>query len=809
MQLRTWLLAVSVLGGALAAGAQEALKATVEEVQVVGGTTVSTDTVEYYLGISAGDEWSPESVKKNFHRFWDSGLVEDLKVEVEELGPGRVRVVVTVKERPKVSEFSFSGNKKMSNTSIREKLDTAGVTLKRNVPLKSSDLQRFKRAIEEEYAKEGYLSAIVNPVAEDVGPNLKKVTFNIDEGGKVRIGEITFEGNEVFSDRRLRRALKKLKERSLTYWFGKKLIWSKESWGEDAENLKKHYMNRGYKDILVGEPKVDLVARNPEGETQKDKKFRTHISIPVQEGGEFALGELKIAGASVFEAERLRKLYEEVKSGRRYKYSKIEAGNEAVRALYNSRGYIYAYTNQVLTDTPDKEGVTDVTINIYEGDRYKLGRLEFSGNTKTQEKVLRREFRLVEGEWMDMNLFRRSVFKVNQLGYFKLTEDPVEFKFDEANRLVNVTVKGQEVGRTDIQFGAGYSEIEHLFLQFMFNTRNFLGRGETLGAAVTSGRLADSYSISFSEPYFLDRRMVIGGSVYKSNYDLTESFSSPYERESKGGSIVWGVGVGMFGQFSTAYGYEDVFQRYSVSRYGAAGDPPTNPHRRPFDPPYKNMPDPELYYAVYRGVTSSFTPAFVLDSRDDPFDPNEGATLFARVRYAGGILGGDFYYIRPEIGFSYFHPLTRRYILAANFEAGMIDPFSDKTIPIYDRYRLGGERSLRGFEYYGVLPRTAEGSYFIDTFGVRIGGDRFLQLNLEYQIKLGGPIKLILFTDIGNTWHESQGWDFSLLRQSAGAELRIFLPIFQAPLRFIYGVNLDPFDDEKGSDFQFSIGTTF
>ncbi len=809
MQLRPWILAASVLGAALAASAQETMTATVEEVLVIGGTTVSTDTVEYYLGISTGDEWSPETVKKNFHRFWDSGLVEDLKVEVEELGPGRVKVVVTVKERPKVSEFSFSGNKKLSNTSIREKLDTAGVTLKRNVPLKSSDLQRFKRAIEEEYAKEGYLSAIVNPVAEDVGPNLKKVTFTIDEGGKVRIGEIAFEGNEVFSDGRLRGALKKLKERSFTYWFGKKLIWSKESWGEDAENLKKYYMNRGYKDILVGEPKVDLVARNPEGETQKEKKFRTHISIPVQEGREFQLGELKIAGASVFEAERLRKLFEEVKTGKKYKYSKIEAGNEAVRTLYNSRGYIYAYTNQVLSDSPDKEGVTDVTINIYEGDRYKLGRIEFSGNTKTQEKVLRREFRLVEGEWMDMNLFRRSVFKVNQLGYFKLTEDPVEFKFDEANRLVNVTVKGQEVGRTDIQFGAGYSEIEHLFLQFMFNTRNFLGRGETLGAAITSGKQADSYSISFSEPYFLDRRMVIGGSVYRSNYDLTESYSSPYERESKGGSIVWGVGVGMFGQFSTSYGYENVFQRYSVSRYGFAGDPPTTPHRRPFDPPYKNMPDPDLYYAEYRGVTSSITPAFVLDSRDDPFDPNSGASLFSRVRFAGGVLGGDFFYVRPELGFSYFYPLTRRYILAANFEAGLIDPFGGKDIPVYDRYRLGGERSLRGFEYYGVLPRRENGTYFLDEYGVRVGGDRYVQLNLEYQIKLGGPIKLILFSDIGNTWHEQQGWDFSLIRQSAGAELRIFLPIFQAPLRFIYGVNLDPFYDEQGSDFQFSIGTTF
>ncbi len=775
---------------------------TVKDVEVVGGTTIDAETVEYYLGVAAGDPFDEQTIRKNFRRFWESGLLEDLKVEVEKLPDGNVKLIVTVKERAKVSEYEFKGNKKLSTSTLKEKLDTTGISLRRNVPLRQSELNRIRRTLVEEYAKEGYLSASVEPVLESVGSNTVKVTFLIDEGAKVRIEEIRFEGNHVFSDARLRRAMKKIKERTWLRPWGKKIIWSQENWGEDSENLKKLYLNHGYKDVVIGEPRVELVAKNPNAPTQAKKKFVTVVTIPVQEGRQYRMASLKLEGATVFTEEKLRKLYE-VKLGEVYNYSQVEAGNEAVRNLYQSRGYIYAYTSQSLLAREGSDEV-DVVVHMYEGDRWRLGRLEFSGNTKTQDKVLRREFRLFEGDWMNMTAFKRSVFKVNQLGYFKLTEDPVAFDFDQERKLVNVTIKGQEVGRTDIQFGAGYSELDRFFVQFMFNTRNFLGRGESLGVAVQSGTRADTYSLSFTEPYFLDRRMFIGGSVYKTSYDLLSQ-----QRDAKGLSATLGVSVGDFGTFSLSYGYEDVFAKFAVVRTVPAGGEPRGPHRRPLPPPYPDVPAPALYFEEATGVTSAFTPAYGYDSRDDPFDPNEGVSTFTRIRTAGGFLGGDFNYVRPEAGFSLFKPLSRRVILAANLEGGWIRPFGGSRIPLYDRYFLGGERSLRGFSYYSVVPRKANGDFFLTPNGSRMGGDRYLQLNLEYQIKLGGPLKLIFFTDIGNTWHELQGWQLGLLRYSAGAELRITLPIFQAPLRFIYGVNLKPFPDEKRTDFQFSIGSTF
>jgi outer membrane protein insertion porin family len=790
--------------------AAETPKPIVGEIKIVGASTITEDTVEYYLGVAKGDAYDPEAIAKSFHRFWESGLVEDLKVEAEELAPGKVRLVVTVRERPKVTEWAFEGNKKVSTSTIRENLETANASLKRNVPLRTSEVQRLRQAIIEVYAKEGYASAVVNPVVSETGANQRKVTFQIDEGAKIKIGKIDFQGNKVYSDASLRRALKKIKEKSLFHMFGKKIIWSKENWGEDSENLKKFYMNHGYKDIVVGEPKVELIARKPQGRTQKEKNYRMVVVVPVEEGKQFRMGSLSIKGNSVFPSESLRKLYE-VKSGKTYNYSKVEEGNEALRTLYQSRGYIYAYTNQSLVVRKDQPDTVDVVVELLEGDRFRLGRLEFVGNTKTQDKVLRRELRLIEGDWMNMSLFKRSMFKVNQLGYFKLKDDPVEFKFDEPNKRVNVTIKGDEVGRTDIQFGAGYSELEGFFGQFSFGTRNFLGRGENIGVSVQAGKLASTYSLSFSEPYFLDKRMIIGGSIYNQSLDYSAySFAqSDYVRKSKGGSLIWGLGMGDFGQFAVSYGFENVAAKYSTVRTLLPNTPPTFPHRPPLPPPYKGILGEDKFFEKYSGITSSLTPSYAYDSRDDPFDPNQGLSYFGRLRYAGGALGGDFHYWRPEAGTSWFHPLTRRTILAINFEAGIIKPLRGVAIPFYDRYRLGGERSLRGFQYYSVLPRTAKGLYFYDANGVPLGGDRYLQFNIEYQIKVGGPIKLIFFSDSGNTWFETQGWDLKLYRYSFGAELRIFLPIFQAPLRFIYGVNPKPFSDEKKTDFQFSIGTTF
>jgi len=514
------------------------------------------------------------------------------------------------------------------------------------------------------------------------------------------------------------------------------------------------------------------------------------------------MGSITVEGVTIFDGDRLAGIFE-LKPGAVYSFKAVDAGMESIRDIYHNRGYIYAYTNQVLTDREDEEHIVDVVVDVFEGDRFRLGRLEFSGNTRTNDKVLRREFRLSEGDWMSMGVFRASVFKVNALGYFKLEEDPLEFDFDDENDVVDIKIKGNEVGRNDIQFGAGYSELDGFFAQIMFNTRNFLGRGETLGVSLQTGRRSDYYTLSFTEPYFLDRRILLGGSIFSTNLQAID-----FERETTGGSVTGGLGVGNFSSVSALLSYENVFSRFAVAQGGQPGDP-TGGHERPIEVPPPEGTTPELAFEEFSGTTASFTPTYAFDSRDDPFDTNRGKRYTARLRFTGGPLGGDFDYIRPEGTFTLFKPIMKQLVYAFNVAGGQFFPYSNSEIPTYERYRLGGDRTLRGLPYYSVIPRTEEGAYFFTPGGSRMGGDRYWLFNTEFQIKIGGPVKLVFFVDLGNTYHEDQGWDLSLFRKTTGAELRIFLPIFQAPIRFIYGINLDPFPDEKSSDFQFSIGTTF
>ena len=779
----------------------------IREVVVEGGMTLTVDTVSYYLGLEAGDPLDREAIVDGYRRLWDSGLFEDVRVEIEDHGDGAVTLYVIVRERPFVTSVDFEGNKKIKTPDLKDKLDERGVEIPRNVPMRSSQLGRIESAIKEVYDSEGFRSAQVSYSITEVSANKKKVVYLIDEGGKIKIKNIDFVGNNVFSRSKLRGVLKKTKQKSLRNYFGEKIVYTREAWDEDRDNLRKFYGDRGYIDVKIGEPALELVAKKPDAETLKKKKYTMRITIPVEEGEPYTLGSFEVTGVEIFSATGLASAFE-VQEGGTYSRKAIEDGMETVRKSYHNAGYVYAYTNETWSRREGEERIVDVAVDIFEGDRFNLGRLEFVGNTTTRDKVLRREFRVSEGQPMNMGMFEASVYKVNALGYWKLEEEPLEFDFDDENKKVNVKVKGNEVGRNDIQFGAGYSELDGFFIQGQFNTRNFLGRGNSLGVSLQLGKRTDLYSLSYTEPYFLDRRILLGGSIFRNAVDYTQAGFSSYQRETTGITMSMGLGVGPFSSVSGVIAFQDDLARYVTSNSGRVGDP-TAGHDRPVDIPPVGGATYERAFEEISGRTHSLTPIYNKDSRDDPFQPSRGQALQFRLRFAGGILGGDYDYVRPEFHFTQLHRLAKKSIVAYHVEVGQFLVYNQSEIPLYERYRMGGDRSLRGLPYYSVLPRTEEGEYFTTRGGSRIGGDRYWQVNLEYQFLIGGPVRLVYFIDMGNTYVAQQGWDFSLWRRTTGLEMRIFLPIFQAPIRFIYGYNLDPYPDEKESDFQFSIGTTF
>ena len=470
-----------------------------------------------------------------------------------------------------------------------------------------------------------------------------------------------------------------------------------------------------------------------------------------------------------------------------------------IEARYKSKGYIYWFADPAYREVGNHR--VDVDVKLFEGDKFYLGRLEVTGNTTTRDKVIRREFALDEGDVMNMEAVKKSLQKLQQVGYFKVNEEP-EFAVRAAEKKVDLTLKGTETSRNEIQFGAGYSALDGFFGQFSFQTRNFLGRGEVLGASAQIGKISNYYDVSYTIPWFMDRNQSVGASLYSRDVNYLN-----IDERRKGGSLFFGRGITLFDSWSVLYQYEDVKANFPVR---GAQVPPGQPA-----PPDK--------FTQVLGTTSSFTPGYRFDSRNDLFDPNQGFRYYTTVQMAGTALGGTDNFIKPLIGTSKYIQLRwpRHTYLAANLEGGWVTAYGSKSIPIFERFQIGGEQSLRGFRAGAVLPLTDDKRVFTDELGRILGGNKFFVLNLEYVFASVGPAKLLAFTDVGNVYHESQSIDFSLLRTAVGAELRIFLPIFQAPLRFIYSFNLDPklpIDQfgfpinslkERRSGFDFSIGRTF
>ncbi|MGH9365153.1 MAG: BamA/OMP85 family outer membrane protein, partial [Thermoanaerobaculia bacterium] len=493
------------------------------------------------------------------------------------------------------------------------------------------------------------------------------------------------------------------------------------------------------------------------------------------------------------------KEFVELKPGSVLNRDRIVEALSRIESLYKSRGYIYWFADPTYREVGEHR--VDVDVKIYEGDKFYLGRLEITGNTVTRDKVVRREFALDEGDVMNMEAVKKSLQKMQQLGYFKIQEEP-EFSVRGQEKKVDLGLKGTETSKNEIQFGAGYSGLDGFFGQFSFQTRNFLGRGETLGASAQIGNISKFYDLSYSIPWWMDRNQSLGFSVYRrqQNYlNITD--------KRIGGSIFYGKGLGLFDGLSALYAYEDILANFPVN---SAQTPP-------------GQPAPPTKFTDVTGRTSSITPGYRYDDRNDPFDPNRGKRFSASVQLAGGILGGTDYFVKPVVGASIYVPLRlpRHAYLGLNVEVAYVQSFGGKPLPIFERYQIGGEQSIRGFRVGSVLPLKPNNEVFTDDLGRILGGNKYIVFNLEYVFLAIGPAKLLAFGDVGNVWHESQNISFSHVRTGVGMELRIFLPIFQAPLRFIYSFNLHPITPidqfgfpidslkEKRSGFDFSIGRTF
>ena len=787
---------------------------TIRDIKFQGNEMLPDETLRYYLGLETGQPLDEDKLNANILELWNRFLIDDIQVETtptESSLPGEtgVNLVITIKERPILRSISYEGLKRVAKTDIQDKLATLRIRLREGEPMSLGELQRVKSLIEELYGEKGYRFAQARYTVEDVGsPHEKRVTFTVDEGDRVRISEIEFEGNSVYNDITLQWQMKNTRQSGPITRVLKKDIYDPAKLQEDLDAIRKLYRGAGYKNVVIGEPQLDVRAKNPDAETAKDQKRRLLLTIPIEEGERWKFGEITLEGNKVYTDQALLRVFKH-QDGSWLRQKLVDDGIKAISDLYHNTGYIYARVDPELVEKPGQ--VANVVVHINESDQFKVGRIEFQGNDRTMDKVLRRELRVFEGGVVSVGGIRNSVLKVNQLGYFKLNEeDPVEINPDVEKKEVDLVFKGDESDRTELQFGGGWSELDGFFGQFAINTKNFLGRGEQIGVSVQSGRYRDLFDLSYYVPWFLDRPQSIGLRAFKQNLNYRlgqDSISTQQIRNSTGGVLTYGRNLRLFQSASISYNRSTYEDRVSyILPTPGPNDPPLPPGYKPGD----------RYTVPYSIENSSLRPVYMIDSRDNPFETTRGHRFSLAAEYAGGLLGGNNYFLRPEISYSLWLPTISypaKQVLAINLKGGMVEALDEdkyKLSPL-ERFYLGGENSIRGHRFRSIYLRNSNGEPIRDPiYGTTLGGTSFVQANLEYHFLFGGPFRALVFADAGNVFGSGdQSFDLSRLRYTAGAELRVLVPVFGAPLRFIYSLNLDPQPGDRFQDFQFSIGSSF
>jgi len=761
----------------------------VERVEILRNQYLQTETLLYYVSTKPGDRYDEVRLRDDFRRLWDTGFLDDLLLDVRDGAQGKI-VSFVVRERRRIQIVDYRGSKALTTTNIEDKLKEKDALVRIDTFYDPGRARRVEEVILQELKDKGLSFASVKHETKSVGAAGLQLSFVIDDGPKTKVKEIVFTGNEVFSDGKLRGAMKKIKQGgffNLT-WINGKNKFTDEKWAEDQEMIRDFYLNHGYVTASVGQPSL-FYTDGKSGFFKKKPVKWLKVDIPVTEGDQYHVGEVKFEGLTVFKEDAIRSMFK-LQGGDVYNDSKLKKGYDKLRDLYGSVGYFQMTGFTKRKPDPEKKTV-DLTLTMEEDKRYYVGKIRFTGNDTTRDKVIRREIYMNEGEVFNTEALKVTLRRINQLGYFKPMEAPPQIQpAPGKDDHLDLTFAVEEQNRNQFTFGGGVSGLEGTFINASFATSNFLGLGETLSVYAQSGKRTKNYQLSITEPYFLDRPITLGADVFKRKitYESYGTFVG-YTQSGTGASVTTGMPVGRFSRVFLNYGYEVVeIEGLSSTPSGSGTGAPTF--------------DPFFFGAVTSRKESRITPSFIHNTTDSPFTPRAGRKLSLTAQVAGGPLGGSVDYFRPTLEGVLYLPHTRRTALGVRVEGAYITAFGDtKIVPYYQRFFLGGETQIRGFNIRSVGP--------VDSFNRALGGNKYVVANAEYYIDLFGPLRFLFFYDAGQAYLEGESIDPKKFRTSTGAEIRFFMPVINVPFRLIYAWNpqRDPFQPK--STFKFAVGTTF
>jgi outer membrane protein insertion porin family len=773
--IRIWLLIVLLSGIGVFLCGQERL----EKIEVLGNERVTRETILYYLSSKEGDFYDEDSLRRDFRVLWSTGFFSNIKIEAEQGANGKI-VKVIVEENTIIKEIRYKTSKKLKEDDIINRLKEKDAYLLTYSYYSPTKILKVKQTIEDLLSEKGLTGGQVRAEPNKKGPTEMGIIFYVKAGSKMKVGDIIFAGSPALSDRELGDAMKDTKKHGFLSSLTSKDIFTQDKLSKDLASLKNKLQEKGYMEATVGEPIIEETTRTTVFlKKQKMKK----ITIPVQAGERYFVGEVNIEGSKIISSSFLRSLVK-LDKGDAYSTRKREKGIEKIGELYRNIGRLYAQIIPVESLDPRGKKV-NLTLQINEGEVAYLARLDFKGNTYTKDKVLRREILIREGDPFSLELFKNSILRLKQLGLVDLEKDPDITPDPEDQTQMNVTVSVKELQRNNIQFSAGYSGYEGPFISLSYSTVSLLGAGESMELMMQYGKRVKNYIFSFTEPYVFDLPLSAGFRVYnRYNY-----YPGLYSQKSRGINYDLGFRVKGFWRSTVTYGFE----------YLSLDSAPLAEN------------DDDLYYSTLYSSGSyrygsyyvgSLSTSLYRNTVDSPLTPSRGTLYLVTCKVSGGILGGEIDLIKPRFEWTHYHPILKNHVFGLHLSYEFSKPLKGSDIPFWERYYLGGERSLRGYDFYTIGPRDVDGRL--------LGGEKSLVFNAEYIVPVAGPLYSIAFFDAGNAFDHDESISLRDLYCSTGLEMRIFVPALRVPLRLILAYNNKKiYASDSHISMRFAIGTTF